>query len=215
MSDAYKSISAESTGEFKDRGSKFIGYLFPITEETQFQQRLAELKSTHFKAGHHCYGYRLRSGLERSSDDGEPSGSAGKPIFNQLLSAGLVDVGCIVVRYWGGTKLGVSGLINAYKQGAVLAIASADIITLYTTRRVVIAFDYAHMGRLMDTLKQTDGKIVSQELNLHPKLTLEVKQSETESTIDFIKAKILGRSIDDITEDTEVEGLEFNIAEED
>ena len=214
MSDAYKSISAESTGEFKDRGSKFFGYVFPITEESQFQQRMTELKSTHFKAGHHCYGFRLRSGLERSSDDGEPSGSAGKPIFNQLLSAELVDVGCIVVRYWGGTKLGVSGLINAYKNGAALAIDAAEIITLYNTSKIEIKFDYVHMGRLMDILEQSDGKIVDQVLDLHPRLSLEVKESEALSTVDYIKAKILGRSIDDIKEDTEVEGLSFEILEE-
>ena len=211
MSDAYKSISSESTGEFKDRGSKFIGYIFPITDEAQFQQRMSELKSEHFKAGHHCYGFRLRTGLERSSDDGEPSGSAGKPIFNQLLSAELLDVGCIVVRYWGGTKLGVSGLINAYKQGAALAIDAAKIVTLYNTCLIEIKFDYVHMGRLMDILKQSGGKIVDQILDLHPKLILEVNESETPTIIDFIKAKILGRSIDDITEDTDVEGLSFEV----
>ncbi len=209
MSDAYLSIARESTGEFKDRGSKFIGYLFPITEEAHFQKRQAELRAEHLKARHHCWGFRLRSGLERSSDDGEPSGSAGKPIFNQLLSAELVDVGCIVVRYYGGTKLGVSGLINAYKQGALLSIDAAQIITLYNTLKIEIQFDYVHMGRLMDILKQTEGKIVEQVLDLHPKLYLEVNESDTGATIDFIKARILGRGIEDITEDTKVDGLVF------
>ena len=157
----------------------------PITDEAQFQQRMSELKSEHFKAGHHCYGFRLRTGLERSSDDGEPSGSAGKPIFNQLLSAELLDVGCIVVRYWGGTKLGVSGLINAYKQGAALAIDAAKIVTLYNTCLIEIKFDYVHMGRLMDILKQSGGKIVDQILDLHPKLILEVNESETPTIIDL------------------------------
>lgn len=211
MSDAYKSISGETTGEFKDRGSKFIGYIFPMTEEATFQKRMAELRSEHLKARHHCWGFRLRSGLERSSDDGEPSGSAGKPIFNQLLSAELVDVGCIVVRYFGGTKLGVSGLINAYKQGAILAIADANIVTLYNTLKIEIRFDYVHMGRLMDILKQTEGKIIKQVLDLNPKLHLQVNESETAATIDFIKARILGRGIEDIKEETQVDGLEFEV----
>ena len=116
-----------------------------------------------------------------------------------------------MVRYWGGTKLGVSGLINAYKQGAALAIDAAKIVTLYNTCLIEIKFDYVHMGRLMDILKQSGGKIVDQILDLHPKLILEVNESETPTIIDFIKAKILGRSIDDITEDTDVEGLSFEV----
>jgi uncharacterized YigZ family protein len=213
MRDAYRSIARESTGEFKDRGSKFLGYIFPITEEAQFHNRQAELRAQHLKARHHCWGFRLRSGLERSSDDGEPSGSAGKPIFNQLLSAELVDVGCIVVRYYGGTKLGVSGLINAYKQGALLSIEAAEIVTLYNTLKIEISFDYVHMGRLMDILKQTEGKIVDQVLDLHPKLHLQVNESEAGTTIDFIKSRILGRGIEDITEDTIIEGLSFAVLE--
>lgn len=212
-SDAYKTIEAEYKGEFKDRGSKFIGYIFPILTEADFQTRLALLRKEHLKARHHCTAFRLRDGLERSSDDGEPSGSAGKPIMNQLLSKEVVDVGCIVVRYFGGTKLGVSGLINAYKVAAQEALYVANILTKYETLPIIVAFDYAQMGTLMDAVKYFEIKISSKELNAAPSLTLEVNASEAENTIIKLKAKLLNRSIADITDETELKGVKFKIAE--
>jgi len=209
MSDAYKTIRCECVAEFKDRGSKFLAILFPMNEEETFQERLAELRAEHFKANHCCSGFRLRSGVERSSDDGEPSGSAGKPIFNQLLSAELLDVGCIVVRYFGGTKLGVSGLINAYKLSTRLAIEEAEVITLYDTRQVEIRFDYAHMGKLMDILKARQIKILDRVMDMNPKLIIDVNASEVESTIKFVKAKLYGRKVEDIKEDDEFQGVSF------
>lgn len=211
MSDAYKTIDEEYTGEFKDRGSKFYGYLFPILTEEEFLTRLATLKKANPKAGHHCTAFRLRDGIERSSDDGEPSGSAGKPMMNQLLSNELVDVGCVVIRYWGGTKLGVSGLINAYKTGAAEAIKVAHIVTKYETLPIIVAFDYGQMGTLMDAIKFLGIKISAKDLNMHPTLTLEVNASETEESITKLKAKLLNRSVADITDDTEVKGVTFSL----
>lgn len=211
MSDAYKTIAAESTAEYKDRGSKFIAYLFPMTMESELADRISQLKSEHLKARHHCPAFRLRSGLERSSDDGEPSGSAGKPIMNQLLSAELTDIGCVVVRYFGGTKLGVSGLINAYKLAAKHAIESATIITKYETLPIVLHFDYSIMGTLMNCLKQLNAEVVTKDLSASPTITLEVNKSEVEKRIVSIKAKLLNRSIADIAEDTEVNGLTFSV----
>ena len=154
ISDSFLTIDNPSEGEFKDRGSKFIAILFPMKSENDFVNKMSELKSLHLKARHHCYAYRIREPfLDRSSDDGEPSGSAGKPIMNQLLSRKLVDVGCIVVRYFGGTKLGVSGLINAYKQAAHEAISLFQVRTKYVTGLIEISFSYAKMGILMDALK--------------------------------------------------------------
>jgi len=209
MSDAYQTIAEETTAEFKDRGSKFIAYLFPMTEEAIMQHKIETLKSSHLKARHWCPAFRLRTGLNRSSDDGEPSGSAGKPIMNQLLSAELVDVGCVVVRYFGGTKLGVSGLINAYKSAARLAVETGVIITKYETEELEIHFDYAIMGTLMNCLKQLELNIITKNLAASPSLVLEVHKSELEKTILAIKAKMLGRSIADVDKDTKVKGLRF------
>ena len=214
MFDAYKTIDLESEGEFKDRGSKFIGYLFPIQSEEDFKFRMLQLKTAHLKARHHCSAFRLREGLSRASDDGEPSGSAGKPIMNQLLSAELVDAGCIVVRYFGGTKLGVSGLINAYKTAAKLAIEQASIETKYTVKEVILKFDYAIMGTLMDSLKYLELKISSKDLVAQPSLKLEINKSEVEDTIIRIKAKLLNRAIADIQEDTEVPNLSIEVLDE-
>ncbi len=210
MSDSYLTIEKEVQAEFKDRGSKFIAYLFPVIEEAQVIDRISELKSANIKAGHFCPAFRLRHGHFRSSDDGEPSGSAGKPILNQLISADLVDVACVVVRYWGGTKLGVSGLINAYKTAAKLAIEESSILTKYETLKLVLDFDYAIMGNLMNALKQLKLNVVEKNLNAVPNLVVEVNKSKYQTTITSIKAKMLNRSVDDITEDTEVAGLKFS-----
>ena len=207
MSDAYKTINKTTTAEFKDRGSKFIGYLFPMEEESTFNGMMQELKSQNIKAGHFCWAYRLRDGMNRSSDDGEPSGSAGKPILNQLLSNELVDSGCIVIRYWGGTKLGVSGLINAYKTAAKDAIGEASIVTKYETGLLRIEFDYSIMGKIMDAVKALDLNIKQKLLDASPALIVEVNHSELELTVLKIKAKMLGRSIEDVQEDTAVVGL--------
>jgi len=209
MSDAYRTIDVEAQGEYKDRGSKFIAYLFPMETLEVFSEKLSELRALHFKACHCCSAYRLRDGTQKSSDDGEPSGSAGKPILNQLLSKEVVDVGCIVVRYFGGTKLGVSGLIQAYKQAAVESLEASEILTKYETEAVVLSFDYAIMGKLMEALKYLKLHISGKDLSAEPSLTLEVNQSEVESTITNIKAKLLGRDSKDVDEDTEVAGLRF------
>lgn len=209
MSDAYLTIKDSSTAEFKDRGSKFIGYLFPMETEDTFVEMMHDLKSKNIKAGHFCWAYRLRDDSFRSSDDGEPSGSAGKPILNQLLSNELVDVGCIVVRYWGGTKLGVSGLINAYKTATKLSIATSHIITQYETSEIRVEFDYSIMGKVMDSVKAMNLTIKEKQLNAAPALIVEVNNSQVDITIEGIKAKMLGRSIEDIKEDTVVKGLKI------
>jgi uncharacterized YigZ family protein len=129
MIDHYKTIAGPSTGEFKDRGSKFFAYAFPVFTEEEWQEELEAVKKEHFKARHHCYAYRL--GVDqnnfRANDDGEPSGTAGRPILGQIDSFELTNVLIIVVRYFGGTKLGTSGLINAYKLSAAAALDNATI----------------------------------------------------------------------------------------
>ena len=213
MSDAYKSIEEEYTGEYKDKGSKFFAYLFPIKNEDDFSARLQGVKAEHFKARHHCTALRLRNKTERSSDDGEPSGTAGKPMLNQLLSTELLDVGCVVVRYFGGTKLGVSGLIAAYKGAVADAIANATIVTKYTTTDIIINFDYAVMGSLMDAVKQLEFDVTKKTLTAEASLTITVNVSEIEQSITKLKARMLRRGESDIKEDDKIPGVNFDIGE--
>lgn len=154
--DSYKTISKESEGTFRDRSSKFICYARPVYDQAEFKSWLNQIKKEHFKARHHVPAYRI--GLidveERSSDDGEPSGSSGLPVLNQIKSNDLINVGLVVVRYFGGTKLGVSGLINAYKSAAALALDQATIITKEVRVFYQITFDYSLMSEVMQLLKE-------------------------------------------------------------
>lgn len=211
MADQYKSIQGAVEDEFKDRGSKFIAYLFPIKSEADFVSQSNELKAGHPKARHFCPAFRLTDGTFRSSDDGEPSGSAGKPILNQLLSKELEDVGCIVVRYFGGTKLGVPGLINAYKSATKLAIEKAVVVTKYHTKEIKIGLDYSCLGRLMDCLKRLDLDISKKALNAEAVLYVKVPRSSVDLTITKIKACYLNRSVADVKEDDELEGISFEL----
>jgi len=166
--DFYYTITQSSNAEFKDRGSKFIAYAFPIETTEAFKQHLQALKKEHPKAVHHCFAYRIGTDGNnfRSSDDGEPSGTAGKPILGQIDSKELTNVAVIVVRYWGGTLLGVPGLINAYKTAAALAFQVTPIIQKQVTLKYSIEFDYTQMNEVMMILKQFNCNIISQEMQL-------------------------------------------------
>lgn len=209
--DSYKTIDQSSEGEFKDRGSKFIAYLQHIKTEEDFVEMLADVKSKHLKARHHCFAYQLLDkNLFRSNDDGEPSGTAGKPIFNQLLSHQLVNVCCIVVRYFGGTKLGTSGLINAYKEATKQAITNNEIVTKYKLVQYKIAFDYSQMGQLLETLKKLNIQISDKILNESPSIIISEKESELVNSVIRIKAHLLRRNITDINDKTIVPGIHFD-----
>jgi uncharacterized YigZ family protein len=166
--DYYKTIQQPSAAEFKDRGSKFIAYAFPIETVNDFKINLQNLKKEHPKAVHHCFGYRLGTdgNTFRSSDDGEPSGTAGKPILGQIDSAEITNVMVVVVRYWGGTLLGVPGLINAYKTATALALQVTPIIQKQIEVNYSIQFDYTQMNEIMLVLKQYACTIIKQELQL-------------------------------------------------
>lgn len=163
VKDTYKSISAPSQGSYKDKGSKFLAFAYPVTSEEEVKGILDGLRKEYFDARHHCYAYRI--GVEgekwRINDDGEPSSTAGKPIFGQLLSYGLSDILIVVVRYFGGIKLGVPGLILAYRSAAADAIANGTIICKTATARFTLRFDYQKMNSVMKVLKDfgiTPGK---------------------------------------------------------
>ncbi|MBP6432385.1 MAG: YigZ family protein [Ferruginibacter sp.] len=166
--DYYKTIQQPSTAEFKDRGSKFIAYAYPIESVNDFKSNLQTLKKEHPKAVHHCFGYRLGTdgNTFRSSDDGEPSGTAGKPILGQIDSAEITNVMVVVVRYWGGTLLGVPGLINAYKTAAAFALQVTPIVQKQIEVNYSIQFDYTQMNEIMLVLKQYACTIIKQDLQL-------------------------------------------------
>ncbi len=166
--DFYNTITGASTAEFKDRGSRFIAFTYPINYTEDFKIHRARLKKEHLKANHHCFAYRLGAdGTNfRVSDDGEPSGSAGRPILGQIDTNQLTNMLIIVVRYFGGTLLGVPGLINAYKTAAALAIGQTSIIQKPVLIPIRLQFDYMHMNDVMKLLKQYDCIIGKQELQL-------------------------------------------------
>src|SRR3984893_9664994 len=142
--DFYYTIEKTATTEFKDRGSKFIAYAYPVKSVDEFKETLHEIKKEHPKATHHCFAYRigLDGNTHRVSDDGEPSGTAGRPILGQIDSRELVNVLVIVVRYFGGTLLGVPGLINAYKSAAALALQMAPLVQKQVEKELTVQFDY-------------------------------------------------------------------------
>ncbi len=166
--DFYTTIEKPSSAEFKDRGSKFIAFAFPIETADDFKKELQVLKKEHPKAVHHCFAYRIGTDGNnfRSSDDGEPSGTAGKPILGQIDSKELVNVAIIVVRYWGGTLLGVPGLINAYKVSAAMALQVTPIVQKQVELLYSIEFDYTQMNDVMMILKQFNCNVLAQEMQL-------------------------------------------------
>ncbi len=156
FSDTYKTIAEESQGLFKDRGSRFIGIAIPVKTQEEIKSKLEELRKEYHDARHHCYGYVLNPDRQvwRSNDDGEPSGTAGKPILGQINSNDLTDILIVVIRYFGGTLLGVSGLINAYRMAAADAISHASIIEKMITEVYRIDFPYLSMNDVMKVLKE-------------------------------------------------------------
>jgi uncharacterized YigZ family protein len=166
--DKYITIVQPGTGDFRDRGSKFLAFSYPVSTTTEVKQLLQALKKEHPKANHHCYAYRLGTdGTQfRANDDGEPSGSAGKPILGQIDSLGLTYVLVVVVRYFGGSLLGVPGLINAYKAATAQALENLPTTEKWIEKAYDISFDYPAMGEVLYLLRQAAATIYSQELQL-------------------------------------------------
>lgn len=211
MTDEYKTIAAPSEGYFKDRGSKFIAYAFPCYSEEDWQSDLESVKKDHFKARHHCFAYRI--GLDqnnfRANDDGEPSGTAGRPILGQIDSFGLVNVFIVVVRYFGGTKLGASGLINAYRTAAAEALQQAEIIDKTVEDIFQIDFDYALMSEVMNAVKKLDLEITTQDFGNTAMLQIAIPQSKVSETIRQLRALIAKVRIEEIDAIETIEGLDI------
>jgi uncharacterized YigZ family protein len=164
----YNTILQHATAEFKDRGSRFIAFAYPATTLGEIKQHISQLKKEHPKANHFCYAYILgaTNSVTKAADDGEPSGSAGKPILNQILSKNLVNVVVVVVRYFGGTLLGVPGLINAYKTAAALCLQMVPTIKKNIETTFITEFDYTLLNDVLLALKQTNATIYQQNLQL-------------------------------------------------
>lgn len=200
--DTYNTIDKLAEGLFKEKGSKFISLAVPVKNEQEVKDKLAEVKKSFHDARHHCYAYRL--GIDKSSyrynDDGEPSGTAGRPIYGQILSKDLTNILIIVVRYFGGTKLGVSGLINAYKLAAKYALENSTIITnnIYDIYR--IDFRYEEMNKVMKIIKEFNLNMITQDFDLSCMIKIETPKKvskhifEKFSLIKNLKIKYLHTS---------------------
>jgi uncharacterized YigZ family protein len=167
-SDTIKSIAVPAEGLYKEKGSKFLAFAFPVSDEIQIRGIIAALKKEHHSARHHCYAWRIGydQKLFRSSDDGEPSGTAGRPIFGQILQRGLTDILIVVVRYFGGLLLGTSGLTNAYKKAASNVLANADFIEKVFTTEVEVNFHYQAMNNFMMILKEFSIEVKESNFDL-------------------------------------------------
>ena len=184
--DTYKTIRKNTTGLYKDKGSKFIALAAPVSTEDEITEQLHRLRKDYRDAHHHCFAWALGFSREfyKINDDGEPSGTAGKPIYGQILSHDLTNVLIVVVRYFGGTKLGIRGLINAYKGAAIDAIQNNDIITKKIKNHYRVFFDYLAMNDVMQTLKEFDLHQYGHEFDLKCQLDFSVRQGMADEVKD-------------------------------
>lgn len=183
MQDSYKTITAPSRESlYKEKGSKFYGLAFPVTDETQINEIIEKVKKEHYKARHWCYAWQIGKQKEqfRANDDGEPSNSAGMPIYGQIESYDLTNLLIIVVRYFGGVKLGVGGLVRAYKTAAKLALDESNIVTKTINDELRLIFEYKDMNRIQRVIKKYNIPIIGQKLALNCEYTISIRKSETE-----------------------------------
>jgi len=183
--DHYFTIEQPGTAEFKDRGSKFIAYAYPVNSADEFKVYLQALKKEHPKAVHHCFAYRIGISGDnfRVNDDGEPSGTAGRPILGQIDSRKLSNVAIIVVRYFGGTLLGVPGLINAYKTTAALVLQMVPVVQKPVMVNYEIEFDYTAMNDVMHVLKQFNCQVVEQNMQLFSHMKIGIPRNRLDEVI--------------------------------
>ena len=187
--DTYKTIAGPSEGIYREKGSKFIALAFPVETEAEIKEKLAEIQKQYFDARHHCYSYILGPNKDayRLNDNGEPSGTAGRPIHGQLLSKDLTNTLVIVVRYFGGIKLGVSGLINAYKTAAKDALDNATIIEKTVDETYKVSFDYSVMNSVMQLLKDPYVSILGQSYEDRYLITFKIRRREADRIVTALK----------------------------
>lgn len=189
QSDYFNTIETTGVAEYKDRGSKFIALAYPIKSAAEFKTILADVKKEHPKASHHCFAYRLGTSMNdfRASDDGEPSGTAGKPILGQIDSKNVTDTLIIVVRYFGGTLLGVPGLISAYKSAASMVLQVTPLVRKPISVTYHLQFDYTQMNEVMILIKNTGCEVLEQELQLFCTMKVSVPKNRQEEVMIKLK----------------------------
>lgn len=195
----FNTINKYSEGNFMDKGSKFLTFAFEVYNEPDIKAALNKIKELHPKATHHCYAYKL--GMDdnnyRANDDGEPSGSAGRPILGQIYSNDLTNVLIIVVRYYGGTKLGVSGLINAYKKGAQDALNNAEIVNKELQVYLAVETDYLQVNDLLNYLKKQKVANMEQEFTEICKLSFQINKSKMTEICTWLENKSFKFTVDE------------------
>ena len=198
--DTYKTIKGISEGIFRDKGSKFIGYAYPIKSEAEIKEIVNKLKAEHTKARHFCWAIRLSTdrNVFKLNDDGEPSGTAGRPILNTLLSTDLTNILVVVVRYFGGTLLGVPGLINAYKNATIEALNANEIITKTVNDSYQIKFDYLALNEVMRIVKDEALNVIAQHFDNNCSIEFEVRKSNLNQVLGKLE-KIEGVEIKYLT----------------
>lgn len=199
IKDTYRSIASGSSGLFKDNGSRFIAKAYPVETEDEVKEIVSSLKKEYHDARHHCFAYRLGHKGERFrvSDDGEPSSSAGRPILGQIDSNGLSDILIVVIRYFGGIKLGIPGLIRAYKTSSADAIANAQIIEKTASRRFRMHFGYISMNDVMKTVKDLGLTPVKQDFGMECSMEVNVRLS-SEAAFRNMAGNIAGCHIEEL-----------------
>ncbi|MFZ1751541.1 MAG: YigZ family protein [Saprospiraceae bacterium] len=204
--DQYNTLVSPSEGEYKEKGSKFISFALAFDHEDALEYILQGIKSQHPKARHFCYAYKI--GLDddryRVNDDGEPSGTAGKPILGQILSHQLTHTIIVVVRYFGGTKLGASGLIHAYKEASRDALSKATIVEKYLYSHYELIFEYAHMGQILSVIKSLEVDITDKSFDIDCRVSFQVRLSQEHHLLLSVKAALMHRDIEDVDIDTEI-----------
>jgi len=182
MEDTFKTIVKPSEGLFKDKGSKFLSFAFPVSSEDEIKEITQSIRKEHHSARHHCYAWRLGADKLhfRTNDDGEPSSTAGKPIFGQIQSFDLTNILIIVVRYFGGTLLGVNGLINAYRNAALDAINQAEIVEKLVEKWLLVEFDYCVMNDVMKVFKDEKLSQIDPQFDLKCKIKTNIRLSESD-----------------------------------
>jgi len=199
MNDTYHTVSAPATGQYKEKGSRFIACLYPVKDEDEIKELLASIKKEHHSARHHCYAWRLGEEeiRERANDDGEPSSTAGKPILGQLASHDLTNVLLVVVRYFGGILLGVSGLIHAYREAAKDAIGNAILETRNIETDYLVECTYRELSRVMQTIRNEGYTFRGNDLTEKCKITISVRISDA-SKAETLLGNIFGVTISKI-----------------
>jgi uncharacterized YigZ family protein len=188
IKDTFKTIASPSTEIlFKEKNSKFFGFVFPVTSEDEIKLHLDKLRKKHFGAGHFCYAFQLGTDTVyfRANDDGEPSNSAGMPIYGQIQSYGLTNVLVVVVRFFGGVKLGVGGLISAYKRAAQMALEESVILEKTIDVQFQISFDYKNMNKVMRIIKEKNLEIISQQMKESCQINIATRKKNAEIIFDI------------------------------